>query len=269
MAELDIRRVVVACDAACEIEIAVDSAAALAARWGVPVHGVFLRDGGLLRLAELPFSRQVSLSVPGVAEGISPEGVETLLAALAAGMRRALAAAASREDLAWSFAEAEDLAAAAADEGDMLVVQASARAFSGSWRPHSPWEGLAAALGGVVLLRRAAAASERRRVALVLRAGDEVPARLLAAGRAFAGPRDRIAVLVLGEASFDEASLRRSLARSGLDPHRIEAVADAQALRRRLGALDPALVILETPLLDAAALRDLLAATSGDVLLLG
>jgi predicted component of type VI protein secretion system len=268
MAELDIRRVVVACDAACEIEIAVDSAAALAARWGVPVHGVFLRDGGLLRLAELPFSRQVSLSVPGVAEGISPEGVETLLAALAAGMRRALAAAASREDLAWSFAEAEDLAAAA-DEGDMLVVQASARAFSGSWRPHSPWEGLAAALGGVVLLRRAAAASERRRVALVLRAGDEAPARLLAAGRAFAGPRDRIAVLVLGEASLDEASLRRSLARSGLDPHRIEAVADAQALRRRLGALDPALVILETPLLDAAALRDLLAATCGDVLLLG
>ena len=56
-----IRRVVVALDAVSENRAAIDAAARLAARWKCRLHGVFVEDDELLRLAVLPFARQVTL----------------------------------------------------------------------------------------------------------------------------------------------------------------------------------------------------------------
>ena len=58
-----IRRVVVSVDAASETRIAIDTAARLAVRWGVPLHGVFIEDEELIGLAGLPFARQVTLGI--------------------------------------------------------------------------------------------------------------------------------------------------------------------------------------------------------------
>ena len=58
-----IERVVVALDAVSENRATIDTAARLAARWRARLHGVFVEDDDLLRLANLPFARQVSLGV--------------------------------------------------------------------------------------------------------------------------------------------------------------------------------------------------------------
>jgi hypothetical protein len=57
----EIKRVVVSLDAASETAAAIDTAARLAARWRVPLHGLFIEDEELIGLAGFPFARQVSL----------------------------------------------------------------------------------------------------------------------------------------------------------------------------------------------------------------
>ena len=56
-----IERIVVVLDAASENRAAIGTAARLAARWKVHLHGVFVEDDDLIRLADLPFARQVTL----------------------------------------------------------------------------------------------------------------------------------------------------------------------------------------------------------------
>src|SRR5690606_9802109 len=73
MPEFAIRRVVLGLDAVSELREAVDTAAALAKSWHAELHGLFIRDAGLLRLAELPFVREVTLAAEP--RPMSPEGL--------------------------------------------------------------------------------------------------------------------------------------------------------------------------------------------------
>jgi K+-sensing histidine kinase KdpD len=57
-----IKRVVVSLDVVPEADLAIDNAARLAARWRVPLHGVFVEDEELISFAGLPFARQVTLA---------------------------------------------------------------------------------------------------------------------------------------------------------------------------------------------------------------
>ena len=66
-----IDRVVVPLDAAAESRHAIETAARLAARAGAPLHGVFVEDEDLLRLASLPFARQFTLGA--IAETLTTE----------------------------------------------------------------------------------------------------------------------------------------------------------------------------------------------------
>src|SRR5207244_5618991 len=83
----EIERIVVSLDAVSENQVAVEAAARLALRWNAALHGVFVEDGDLLRLAGLPFARQVSLGA----------GAAPLTAAPAARQLRAFAESARRE----------------------------------------------------------------------------------------------------------------------------------------------------------------------------
>jgi hypothetical protein len=56
-----INRVVIALDSVCEYLAPIEAAADLALRFHAELHGVFVEDIGLLRMADLPFTRQVSL----------------------------------------------------------------------------------------------------------------------------------------------------------------------------------------------------------------
>jgi hypothetical protein len=272
MSEFDIRRVVIACDVQDEIETAVREAAALAARWGVPVHGVFLQNENLRRLAELPFGRPVSLSSPGAMPDFGTGELEALFSAFGAGMRRTLAEAAEAAGLDWSFAELRDVPSAASDalgEGDILVVDARGGVHAGAWRPRSPWESVVHDLGEMVLLRRGEAGG-RRRVVLVLGAACGDHARSFVAARALTQPRDEIALITAAAPHPGaDTALEPALAAAGIHPATIEQANGIAEITARIATLDPRLIVIETAALSAEALQTLIAATRCDLLLVG
>ena len=57
--EIVIQRILVALDASPHSQAALDAAATLAARVSAELQGLFIEDVNLLRLAELPFAREV------------------------------------------------------------------------------------------------------------------------------------------------------------------------------------------------------------------
>ena len=267
-----IRRIVFACDAACDIGVAVEEAVALAERWNAALHGVFMEDENLQRLAGLPFGRQVTLS-SAVSETLSAIDLEKASSAMGAAMRRTLAGAAAQRGLEWSFGIVRNLSAAAALaelEGDILIVQGATRPFSGSWRPRSSLSSLPRPQARTMLICRQRQGEPGTIVVLPGDPGDE--RRTLLAGLAMAGPRDELTVLVRGgKPSRVEAAERIALS---LEPApkpgiRIEpAPADMPALLRRIDRLKPALIVLETGEEDAHAIRDMLAGTVCNLLVL-
>lgn len=273
MNEPEIKRVVIACGAHGDIDIAVRGAAVLAARWGVPLHGVFLMDKNLLRLAMLPFSRHVSLSAPELSGTLEVDELRNLLSALAASMRRAIEAAAKHEGIDWSFAELRDLPSAASGavaEGDILVIDVGARPFSGSWRPRSLWEGAAGDLGAMVLLRRNEG-GERPCIALVLDGSTAAHDRVVGAVRALASPQDQVHVLPLGDlaadAGFREAMLRQFELASVPNVSVEHPLLDLADVRNRIARLNPRLVVIETSALGQEGVQALVANTWCDLLL--
>ena len=272
MSDLEIKRVVVACDAECEISATVREAAALATKWAVPLHGVFVESENLLRLAGLPFSRQVSLSSPNLWESFASNDIETLFSAIAAGMRRTLAAAAESAGLHWSFTVANEFPGAdAVAAGDILIVDACVRPFSGSWRPRSRWESVAESFGTIVLLRRDENARPGR-VVIVLGADKAAHARTFAAVRSLTSAK-RIAVIEVGLSRAETAAdgnAAQSLASADFGAALIEHVFDdAAGIGRRLVALNPAFVAIETAALESERVNEIIASTRCNVLLIG
>lgn len=135
-----IGRVVVALDATSENRTAIATAAQLAAHWKAHLHGVFVEDDDLIRLANLPFARQVTLGF-GV-EALNLQQVRRQMHAFAARARHELAAAAKRHHLEWSFEIVHDGTAGrigAADTVDFLVCGTTTRPIGGHFRVEYRW----------------------------------------------------------------------------------------------------------------------------------
>lgn len=196
MNERPFRRVVLLCDAACDIHVAVADAAALAARWGATLHGVFLDDENLHRFAALPFGQHVSLSAADLTEALDPGDMASLAAALGAGMRRALAEVAEEQGLQWTFGMLRDVPSAApvaAEEGDILIIEAAARTFSGAWRPRAAWDKSPSAFSGTTLLKSRGRGA--RGILLLLPERADERDKVLAAGAALADAEERIVLI--------------------------------------------------------------------------
>jgi hypothetical protein len=271
MTELTVRRIAVACDAACDIRVAVEAAAALAGRWNAALHGVFLEDENLHRLAALPFGRQVTLS-PAVSESFSSQDLDKLSSALGAAMRRTVAEAAAQHGLEWSFGIVRDLPTAAAlagIEADILIVEGATRPFFGSWHPRSAWDTLAEEYGRTVLIRRGARARPGTILILLSKHADHQKA--LASGFTIAGPEGEIAVLVRDGSQSDVKSAKQIAERLGAAHKRYvplePAPADMSALLRQIERRNPALIVIDAGDADGHSVRDLLAGTLCDVLL--
>ncbi len=117
-----------ALDASLGGEIATNSAVRMAARLGADIEGLFVEDDNLLRAAGLPCSRLVRLSTARIEE-FTTESMARDLRLQARTARRALADAADRRNINWTFTVARGavgekiLAAAPASE---LVVMGRA-----------------------------------------------------------------------------------------------------------------------------------------------
>jgi len=174
-----IERIVVSLDAVSETGAAIDTAVQLAARWKARLHGMFIEDQDLLRLASLPFARQVS--VGSGPEPLTSGTAAQQLRALAEAARRDLAAAAGRHDLRWSFeivqgTSSTDAPPAAA--GDFVVASAVSRPVGAHFRIATRRYHVGEPASGSLLLTRATAAAGAA-VVVVLRDREPASARLL------------------------------------------------------------------------------------------
>ncbi len=270
MTEQPYKRVVLLCDAACDIRLAVSEAASLAGRWRAALHGVFIEDENLRRFAALPFGQHVSLSCAAITEELTAGDLASLSSARSAGMRRAVAQAAAERGLTWTFGSVRDLPSATSlstEAGDILVVEATARAFSGAWRPRAAWAKSPAAFSGTVLLR--SRGGDATGILVLLPESDGEREKVLSATAALA--EDDEDVVIAG----DSASLRESeeaierIFRAGQRTHITKAPAakDQSALRDLLARHKPALVVVLANDVGTYVAAELLADGRTDLLL--
>ena len=100
--EITIRRILVAVDSAAEGLAALETATRLAAWLSAELAGLFVEDANLLRLASLPFAREVGFHSAAVRR-LQPIDVERALRLKAARLERAVAQAAEEMNAEWSF----------------------------------------------------------------------------------------------------------------------------------------------------------------------
>ena len=265
MSEFTVTRIAIACDAACEIQPAIEAAAQLAAYWQAALHGIFVEDLALLQAAALPFTREVS---PDAAQALDEAEMARHLAALASRVRGELEAAAREHGLAWSFAVVRDRPTArtlSAPDTDLLVLEGRARPFAGALRLESRTAAAAFEAERSVLLLRDGGVKAGRVVALIQSAGESGWRTLGAAAKVAAAARRPLTVLVATD-EVAEAEVRDHLravvpefaARALVESASRDAVA-------RLGR-DLLVVDAEPAINSSAALREIVQSTSADVL---
>jgi nucleotide-binding universal stress UspA family protein len=263
------RRVVVALDASAPSLEAARTAAELARTLGVELAGLFVEDVNLLRLAGLPFAKQVSSS-GGAARPLERESLEAELRALAAWAREALAREAALVHVSWTFevrrGAVPDEVLAAAGRGDVLVV--GARGHSAGARPGATAraaaergatsvvvQGRAARVGGAILVAcDGSPESERALLTAADLARGELVALCLAPDAASAG---RLAERARASLAGRRATVRWA-GGEGLD--------DLLAATRP-GVPELLVVAAESPLLRGGGFARLVAAAPCPVLL--
>ena len=262
-----IRRIIVRLDAISDTSVAIETAAQLAARWHARLHGVFIEDEDLLRLASLPFARQVSLGA-GV-EPLTAEKAAQQLRASAEAARRILAGAADRHHLRWSFEMTRAMQVPDA-EGDFVVVRAVSRPVGPYFRIATRWNNAVEPASGSLLLTRAVESSGGA-VMAVLRDRDPVSARVLEAAAQLAeigdAPLTVICALDLARSAGFDAWLHAHVFARPVQL-RIEAPpTDSAALRRRILELNCGLlaVAADTP---ETGLRELAVGAACDLLVM-
>jgi nucleotide-binding universal stress UspA family protein len=138
--EARVRRVVVALDTTSFGAASLEAAVRFAAGLGAELHGLFVEDIDLLRLAALPFAQEVASS-SGALRRIELPAVEALLRAKVEARQQTLAAAAQEVGLAWSFqvvrGRVVETALATAAEADLLFLERQGQwpAEAGPMRP--------------------------------------------------------------------------------------------------------------------------------------
>ncbi len=135
-----IRRIVAALDASTSSMNALRTAVDLAARFDSELLGLFVEDINLLRLAQLPFAREISFYSPRPRR-LEPMGMELQLRIQAARIRNTLALAAEELGVPWEFRIARgDVGAellAAGAEADLVVLGKIGRSLPGIQRSGS------------------------------------------------------------------------------------------------------------------------------------
>ncbi|MBI4774437.1 MAG: universal stress protein [Deltaproteobacteria bacterium] len=123
--KLSVQRIVVALDASPRSLEVIETATSLAARLSSEIMGLFVEDINLLRVADLPFTQEVSTFSSGRRSLDRPE-LERQFRAQAGWMRQALERAAESKHLPWKFrvvrgSVAGELLAAGA-EAELLIL---------------------------------------------------------------------------------------------------------------------------------------------------
>lgn len=133
--ELAIRRILVALDTSANSLAALEQGATLAAIMEAELVGLFVEDINLLRIATLPFARQICYP-SGAKESLDSATMERELHVRSEQAREALAAVAERAQASWTFRVARGQVTAeilaAANEADLILLGKA------GWSPSRP-----------------------------------------------------------------------------------------------------------------------------------
>jgi nucleotide-binding universal stress UspA family protein len=212
--ELTIKRILVALDASPHSLAALEAAAELATALHAELLGLFIEDANLLRLAELPFMREIG-SFTGLARPLARHELELQLQAQARLARRALAAVAGRAQLQWSFQIRRGMVAAELLRASLDADLISLGTFSGSFGSYQR-------LGSTALAVFARATSP----ILVLRRGMRLGSPVLVVFDGTAAAETALALA--SQLTGGEHLLVLIPAGSPIDPARLKAAAEGQ-----------------------------------------
>jgi hypothetical protein len=265
-----IERIVVALDAVSENRTAIGAAARLAARWKAHLHGVFVEDDNLIRLAHLPFARQVTLGLG--AESLNLQQAERQLRVFAERARRELAASAKNHGVEWSFEVVRDASSplVKVSTGDFLVAGATTRPIGSHFRVECRWWAMSD-LGPAAYLLTHREGDPRGAVAALLRSRGESSERVLAEAIRLAEANDERLVVIcapaLAETPGFKAWLDARLVDSAVEVE-LELAAEPAALEQRITEFQCRLVVLEAGTDEARPerLQDIVATIACDVL---
>ena len=265
-----ISRIVVPLDAAVDSRRAIETAARLAVRAHAPLHGVFVEDEDLLRLANLPFARQHT--VGAASEKLTAEQVELHLKTAADRAQRELSAAAARHHIDVSFEIVRGhshSAIAAAAETDLVVAGASTRPIGSHFRLETSWwSAIEAAQGPIMLVQQPD--SDRGSIVILLRDRGAGSGRLLQAAAQVASSGNLSLTVICppeiagdGFAAWIDAQLAGEAVRLQIEI----APAEPQALERRIDELDCRCLAVTAPGGETAAqLREFVERFGCDIL---
>jgi nucleotide-binding universal stress UspA family protein len=270
---LTIRRILVALDASPHSLSALEAAAELAASFQAELLGLFIEDINLLRSAEMPFAQEVGLA-SGRLRRLDSQLVERQLQARANQARRAMAAAAERARVRWSFETASGqivsrLLAAALDVDILILGKAG---WSGQRRLGSHARAVISQQKGPTLVLQHGVHLELP--VLVLYDGSAATQRSLAAAAQLVQERGGYLVLLLLAESLQRAhDLEADLASQLRDQlpeirYRWLTSADVATLCQAIHSEGGGVLVLHpgTPSLDEETLASLLSEASCPVL---
>jgi len=277
--EFTLRRILVALDASAHSLAALEAAADLASAMQAEMEGLFVEDINLIRLASLPCTREVRHTAS--LASLDLEQMERALKAQAAEARRALAAAAQRAHVQWSFRVArghvahEVLAAAAA--ADLVTLGKLGRSRSTQARLGSTaLRMLAGAPVALLLVERRRVEAHRLRRVLVVYDGSEGACRAFdVAARLAEASGVNLTVLMLADEPGSLQELKLAAARS-IEGRSIEirwqalGVVEGHSLLRVIQSDEAALLVLSlsSPRLPQATVGKLLENVINSVLLI-
>lgn len=207
--ELVIRRILVALDTSAHSLAALEAAARLAETMHAELIGLFVEDVNLLRLAALPFAREVRWP-SSTRRSLDEARMERELRLMASQARRALALAAEEAETEWTFhvvrgAVADEVLRAAL-EADLLSLGRASRPLSRRVRLGSTAQAAAIRGGRSVLLARKGADPDLPIV--VTYDGSAVSPQVLAAAVQMAQTDEsNLIVLILADDADDAPQL--------------------------------------------------------------
>jgi nucleotide-binding universal stress UspA family protein len=249
-AEFVLHRILVALDASAHSLAALAAAVELAAAMEADLEGLFVEDVNLLRLAGLPFVKEVRHTAS--LEALDSPRMERALKAQAAQARAALAAAAERAQVHWSFRVVRGQVAQevleAASEADLATLGKQGRSKSPGARLGSTALRVALHAPGALLLVEHGVPGGQP--VLVLYDGSEGAKRALDAAARLAKMSGTYLIVLLRAAAPDAAKQLEQQAGLQIELHRVHPrfralpEADAESLLRVFQSEGGGLVVL-------------------------
>jgi nucleotide-binding universal stress UspA family protein len=265
--QIKIRRILVAIDASTDSLAALEVAAQLAASAHARLMGLFVEDINLLRLAGLPFAREIRWPT-AAGRRLDSEKIERDLRLRASQARRALAGAAEKAEAEWSFQVVRGIVSQeiinAALEADLLSLGRASHSLSKYPRLGSTAQAAAAHSQSAVFLARRGV--DLQKPIAVTFDGTESGVRSLSAAIQMAQMNDaNLTVFVMSD-DVEAASQLAGKANEIIGPRVAHAnyrhlpSGDRKAFMEALDAEQCGIVILggDSPILHGDALAELL-----------